>query len=42
MHVPDGFLDAQTSVATGVAAAAAVGVCVIGAVIVLRSITGLV
>ncbi|HEY8456947.1 MAG TPA: energy-coupling factor ABC transporter permease [Actinopolymorphaceae bacterium] len=31
MHVPDGFLDAPTSVATGVAAAAVVGVALRGA-----------
>ena len=31
MHVPDGFLDAPTSVATGVVAAAAVGVALRGA-----------
>src|SRR3954447_18925098 len=31
MHVPDGFLDAPTSVATGVIAAAAVGVALRGA-----------
>ena len=31
MHVPDGFLDAPTSVATGVAAAACVGVSLVGA-----------
>lgn len=31
MHVPDGFLDAPTSVATGVAAAAAIGVALRGA-----------
>lgn len=31
MHVPDGFLDAPTSVATGVVAAAAVGVSLWGA-----------
>jgi cobalt/nickel transport system permease protein len=31
MHVPDGFLDAPTSVATGVVAAAAVGIALRGA-----------
>lgn len=31
MHVPDGFLDAPTSIATGVVAAAAVGVALRGA-----------
>ncbi|MCW2766260.1 MAG: cobalamin [Nocardioides sp.] len=31
MHVPDGFLDAPTSVATGVVAAAAIGVALRGA-----------
>jgi len=31
VHVPDGFLDAPTSVATGVAAAACVGVSLVGA-----------
>jgi cobalt/nickel transport system permease protein len=31
MHVPDGFLDAQTSIGTGVVAAAAVGVALRGA-----------
>jgi cobalt/nickel transport system permease protein len=31
MHVPDGFLDAQTSVATGVVAAAGVGIALRGA-----------
>jgi cobalt/nickel transport system permease protein len=31
MHVPDGFLDAQTSIATGVAAATAVGLALRGA-----------
>ncbi|WP_228389371.1 energy-coupling factor ABC transporter permease [Cumulibacter manganitolerans] len=31
MHVPDGFLDAPTSIATGVAAAGAVALCLRGA-----------
>ena len=39
MHVPDGFLDAPTSVATGAVAVAAVGVALRGARRVLRART---